>query len=86
MKKILMPILLILVIWIGMFITDYKMSINLKEPVFVIPIETADSEGREIYQGLGYKVYVEFEGNDKEGQIISVTMKILNKIVGASIS
>lgn len=87
-KVILTIITVIIVCWLMMFIIDYNKCLNLEKPIFVVPVGTADDSGSGTYQGLGYSVELEAQLNTKSKglQIISVTMKIFNKVIAASIT
>ncbi|GEM_PF-1367233 len=85
--KVLIIVMGIAIIcWICMFSTDCYRCSNLKEPLFVVSTVTADDGGSGIYQGLGYKVELELDGNVPKPQILSVTMTMFNKVVAASIT
>lgn len=85
-RKMWIPLIVLLVLWLGMFATDYRMSTTLRKPVFVVPVETADDGGSGTYQGLGYSVTLELNGNVPNSQVISVTMEMFGKVIGASIT
>lgn len=87
MKKVLMVILVLLVIWGIMVFVDSQRAATLRAPIFVIPIgETADDGGSGTYQGLGYTVEVcKYIIAGEKTHISSVKMIMFGQIIGASI-
>lgn len=87
MKKVLMFILVLLVIWGIMVFVDSQRAATLRAPIFVIPIGvTADDGGSGTYQGLAYTVEVgKYITSEGKTQISSVKMIMFGQIVGASI-
>ena len=78
----------LLLLWGAMFTTDYVRCGSLKRPLFVVSTgDTADDGGSGTYQGLGYTVDMEVYLDAEYGLCISsVEMKVLGKVVAASIS
>lgn len=78
----------LLVLWCGMFITDYVRCGSLKEPIFVVAVDvTADDGGSGTYQGLGYRVEIEKHIDAEYGTCIdSVEMWMFGKVISASIT
>lgn len=78
----------LLVLWCGMFITDYVRCGSLKEPIFVVAVGvTADDGGSGTYQGLGYRVEIEKHIDAEYGTCIdSVEMWMFGKVISASIT
>ena len=87
-RVILIFISVLLAFWCIMFVTDYRKCSDLQKPIFVVPLETVDAGRSIIYQGLGYtvKLEVEYTVNEPTPQIISVTMKMFDQVVAASIT
>jgi len=77
-----------LLLWSGIFCVDYTRCMNLKAPLFVVPLAvTADDGGSGRYQGLGYTVDVEKHLDAELGlQVLAVEMRVLGRTVAASIS
>lgn len=92
MKKSLKAILAVasiaVILWIAVFITDYAMVSSFKEPIFVVADgATADDGGSGTFKGLGYTVEVEKELDANNGaRLVSVEMKMFNKIIAAAIA
>ena len=61
LKKVLITILAILVIWVIVGTVDYLRVASFERPVFSIPTLTADDGGSGTYQGFGYSF--EIKGN-----------------------
>lgn len=87
-RLVLITLCTLLVLWCGMFITDYVRCGSLKEPIFVIAVETtADDGGSGTYQGLGYRVEIEKHIDAEYGTCIdSVEMWMFGKVISASIT
>ena len=89
-RKHLFPTLpaVCLLLWIGIFSVDCTRCMNLKAPLFVIPLEvTADDGGSGRYQGLGYTVNVEKHLDAELGlQVVAVEMRVMGRTVAASTS
>lgn len=84
--KIVIGVIVIIIVLYGIiFSIDYYRCSNLKEPIFVIPIKTADDGGTGEYRGLGYTVKMEVYISSEHGKTITkVEMYMFNKfIVGA---
>lgn len=71
----------LLILLAGAFFTDFYMSRNLKEPVFVKQIESND-DGTALYRGFCYTVETE---KDSNGTLDSCKMQAFGKTVGASV-
>lgn len=86
-KAAVIVISVLLVLWCGMFVTDYLRCASLKEPLFVIAEETAaDDGGSGVYRGLGYTVEVEKRMDDEYGVCVtSVEMRAFGRTIAASI-
>lgn len=78
----------VVILWLAMFATDYFRSCSLKPPLFALKAgTTADDGGTGIYHGLGYTVSVEKYVDAEYGLCISsVEMKMLGKVIAASIT
>lgn len=61
LKIVMIIILAVLVLWLGIGITDFALVHNYKMPLFCIGINTADDGGSGEYAGLGYSF--DIEGN-----------------------
>jgi hypothetical protein len=86
-KIILITVGAIVILWGTVFITDSIRCASLKEPLFVVPGPTADDGGSGTYYGIGYTVEVEKHIDAAYGLCVdSVEMKMLGKVVSASIS
>lgn len=86
-KIILIIVGLFVILWGTTFTTDYIRSSSLKEPLFVVPVVTADDGGSGTYQGIGYTVEVKKHIDSELGVCVdSVEMKIFGKTISASIS
>ncbi len=92
MKKKIILILsvilgILLILWAGMFITDWKRSASLKMPVFAKAKITADDGGSGTYRGIGYRVEIECYPDAQYGlTVTSSTMTVFGQVVAASIS
>lgn len=86
-KYLLLIISIIIIIWLSIFAIDYSRCNNLKQPIFVMGLETTDDGGSGTYLGLGYKVKIRKYISAEYGvQIESVEMHFLGKVIAASIS
>lgn len=87
-KKIKKIIICVLILWAGIFTTDFIRCASFMEPIFVVPVEsTADDGGSGIYQGLGYTVKVEKYMDAEYGIVLSsVEMSVFGQVIAASIS
>lgn len=61
LKKSMCILLLVVIVWSCIFITDFLRAILLKKPIFVVPLYTADDGGSGRYLGLGY--WFDIKGN-----------------------
>lgn len=89
MKKILVVICALLILWGSMFITDFVRCGSLKEPLFVVGVADtpADDGGSGTYVGPGYTVKVQGELTAEFGFVVqSVEMSVLGKVISASIT
>ncbi len=85
-KFFIIIIVSLIVLWLGIFTTDYTRCNSLKAPIFVVPGKTADDGGSGKYYGLGYTVKIKKYIDAEYGvSIESVEMYVLGKIVSASI-
>ena len=86
-KTSIITVVVIFVLWSAVFTTDYIRCGNLKSPIFVIASDDIKKDGGSgIYYGLGYSVEIEKELDIESGvNVISVQMKIFDKIISASI-
>ena len=87
-KAATIAICALFLLWGAMFTTDYVRCSSLKRPLFVVSAEsTADDGGSGTYRGLGYTVDMEVYIDAEYGLCVSaVEMKVLGKVVAASIS
>lgn len=86
-KVLLVILLTIIILWFTIFLIDYIRCSNFKEPIFVIPYETADDGGSGIYYGLGYKVKTEKYISAKYGaQLIKVEMYMFDRFLTGAIA
>ncbi len=76
-KRVIGVSAMLLVVWSGMFITDYNRCGHLDTPLFVFSVK---GEG-ESYRGFGYEVEVE---RGEEGTVTSVTMTMFGKVISSS--
>ena len=96
-KRMLAIVCALLILWGGMFITDFIRCGSLKKPLFVVGAADtlADDGGTGTYRGLGYTVVVEGQLTIVEdGETItdlgfvveSVEMRVLGKVIAASVT
>ena len=87
-SKVLLVILLtIIILWFAIFLIDYIRCRNFKEPIFVIPHETADDGGSGIYYGLGYNVKIErYISIEYGSQLAKVEMYMFDKFLTGAIA
>lgn len=90
-KKVMSTTVIVLVVLlslaVGIFVTDYYRSQNLKIPIFAKATVLADDGGSGTYQGLFYRVTVEKHLDTAYGVTIdAVTMYLGDKVVAASIA
>lgn len=72
LKKVLITILAIFVIWVIVGTVDYLRVASFEKPIFSIPILTVDDGGSGTYQGFGYSF--EIKGNSMpEDELLGVT-------------
>lgn len=82
LKTVTIAVAALVLVWAAAFAADYTRSASLKEPIFAF--EGGDTG---IYRGIGYTVEVERYTDPELGEYVgSVEMKMLGKIVSASIS
>lgn len=83
MKKVIKTVAAVLgvtlVLWCGMFVTDYVRIGNLKEPVFAVRQDEADS-----YSGLGYTVTV--KRTENENALEYTEMIMFGKVISAAVA
>ena len=58
-KRIVIAILAVLVLWLCVGITDFAMVHNYQKPIFCKGVDLADDGGSGEYIGLGYSFYIE---------------------------
>ena len=96
-KRVIAIACALLILWGGMFITDFIRCASLRKPLFVVGVTDtlADDGGSGTYRGLGYTVVleghlaevVEGELSTDGGYVIeSVEMYVLGKVIAASIT
>lgn len=85
MKKVLIAVLVIVLVWAAMFCVDFYRCAHLRKPIFVVAAETADDGGSGTYLGLGYRVEVEGTLSAEAGFVVrSVEMRMFGRVVAAS--
>lgn len=72
----------IIILLAGAFLTDFYMSRNLKEPIFVKEV-VSDGGGATLYRGFCYTVET---NKNTDGTLISCKMQAFGKTIGASVS
>lgn len=87
-KKAIIGILVaLLLIWCGIFTTDYIRVSSFREPVFAVTTQTAVDGISDIYYGLGYKVTtVKWIVPEKGKVLISIEMSVFGKTIAAAIT
>lgn len=89
LKILLLVVITLLIVWSGMFVTDYIRCGSLQTPIFVIASNTVDDYGSGKYYGLGYTVNMRKLLDEEHGvtveSIESVEMSVFGKIISASI-
>ena len=86
-KKLLTVLVIVLVLWLAMFTTDFCRVSRFHEPIFVLRPVTADDGGSYTGQGLGYTVVVEkYITPDGAPALESVTMTVLDRVIAAAIT
>lgn len=81
-KTVMIAAAALVLVWAAAFTADYIRSASLKEPIFAF--EDGDTG---FYRGMGYTVEAERYTDPEPGEYVgSVEMKMLGKIVSASIS
>ena len=58
-KRIIAVLLILLVLWTAVFITDYYRVSRFKKPVFCVLTDSYDDGGSGNYCGLGYAIAIE---------------------------
>lgn len=79
----------LLVIWGGMFGTDYYRCTQLKKPVFAAGVADSlyDDGGSGTYRGIGYEIEIEGELTVEYGYVAeSIEMRLLDMLVFAAIT
>lgn len=87
-KKLLAIFCALLLLWGGIFITDYACSNALREPIFARSGGiAADDGGSASYIGLGYTVQVK-KCIDAQGQsrIESVEMRLFGRMIAGGVN
>ena len=84
-KKILIPLIIAIVVWLAMGLTDFnKVVRNFEQPIFCICIEPMQDGGSGKYIGLGYSF--EIEGNFMPEDEFPGVTKYKAKIFGLTVS
>ena len=84
-QYIIILISALVVVWLSMFVTDFISASTLREPKFVLPIDTADDGGSGTYLGLGYTVELEARLDVDLGVVIEKTeMKVFGRVIASS--
>lgn len=84
-KKILIPLIIAIVVWLAMGLTDFnKVVRNFEQPIFCILTNSADDGGSGKYIGLGYSF--EIEGNFMPEDEFPGVTKYKAKIFGLTVS
>ena len=81
LKTVTIAAAALVLVWAAAFAADYTRSASLKEPIFAF--EGGDTG---IYRGIGYTVVERYTDPELGEYVGSVEMKMLGKIVSASIS
>ena len=78
---------LLILIWVSMFVTDFIRCSSLKTPIFVSASDNiADDGGSGTYNGLGYTVNVKKYVSTEYGVVLeSVEMLMFGKVISVSI-
>lgn len=89
-KKTLKLVLSILILLVTLYCVIISIDINrvesFREPIFVIPVNTADDGGSGEYRGLGYKVIMEVEITAEYGKKIKqIEMYMFDKCIAGAI-
>lgn len=80
-KKIVGAVSVAFALWSAMFVTDYYRCGRLEKPVFAL--RSRDDGETEVYQGAGYCIEVERDG---EGNVVSTEMMMFGRVIAASIT
>lgn len=77
-KKILIPVLTLLILWLAAGTVDIFRVSSFEKPVFCAPCVTADDGGSGRYQGLGYSFDIEgnFMPEDEFPGVTEYTLRI----------
>lgn len=88
MRRILVALCVLFLLWGTVFLVDYTRATSLKAPIFALSLGvTADDGGSGVYYGLGYTVAVEkYLDADHGACIRSVEMRVLGHVIAASIT
>ena len=67
-KRVLITVIVLAVIWLGMGVTDFVLLRNFKMPLFCLATEIVQDGGSGTYTGLGYSFDIEgnFVGEDED--------------------
>lgn len=85
-KFSLIALVVVIIIWITMFTTDYIRVSSLKTPIFTIKSNIKDDLGSGTYYGLGYSIEIQkMRFPEKDIAIEFSEMYILGKLINASI-
>jgi hypothetical protein len=52
---IIIPILVIILLWVGIVVTDYIRLVRIQAPIFAQKINASDAD---IYRGIGYTIII----------------------------
>lgn len=72
-KIVLILVLVLILLWAAMAVTDFIRCGSLKQPLFTVPVETADDGGSGVYRGLGYRVRVRGHLDAEAGFVLEYT-------------
>ena len=53
-KKIIIGAVMIVILWLGLGLTDFLRVKSFEKPLFCVPVQTYDDGGSGHYVGLGY--------------------------------
>ena len=87
-KKIKIAIIVAIIVWLGLFVTDFVHVRNFEKPIFCVLTNGADDGGSGTYWGLGYSVDIEGNfttENENESGVTQYDMKLLGIRVQAAI-
>ena len=77
----------VVILWSAMFLCDLTRVRNGGEPIFVVPVYTADDGGSGTYMGLGYTAEIDKYLHADYGVITTgVELRFFGRIIAAWIS